>query len=777
MTIDSIMAQLANPIFLAFCAAALPVALAALTRLVKLHQARGDVDALGESATGLLPVSAADVPPWLVPVASCLGGLRTEHQGKPGRTGSAAQAVHPADLDPPWGGADAAPTLFAWLGMLGTFFGVAIALSGLNLQDANAEEVSRQIQDMVGPLGSAFWTSIGGLGLAFVFRVMLLWSRARLDNAVARLLHEYDKTYPYVSPAETLVAAIDKAAGPSRDAAASLAALNTALVGVGRSGLLAELLRAQKATTQAIVDRPDPVAPLNTLIKRLDAHAEAAATRHADVQTIRDNTDTLSDELAGAIENAIIDAVKGKDGVPGLMQKVEDVAKTISEGQQSSAGTMADQLVNSIDERIGPRLESFGESVERVVNVNNGWEGQLGKLHAQLEGATADLQSASQALKDTGSELDASTQALGTTFTQANTTLTTLNTSLANMATQVNGLSEATEATRGDWTTERESWKDTANELHKLKGAVEGMSALWGAWTDALDEQTKLTQAVADDRKQGEALLTQIRTAATGFADVSEKMSTLSGSLKADLDAIQAQRDAGDTAIDDKLKRLGDLASHTQALFDGYEQTFSELATSMPDLTAALGAVDSVTERQSAALNIADKLAGRLEDASTQVQSLGTVLQPLQDAALSLTPAATQLSEGATALADVLARSVQTLDATRNTAAALTQVSQTLQGNTKDAADAWKKSAGDLQSSRESLEAAALGLQDAATSFGAQVKGTVNDLGDQQDKQLSNAVAHLTKAVSALSGMATSLGQAVQPLAEALEDHHRQGRR
>lgn len=57
------------------------------------------------------------------------------------------------------------------------------------------------------------------------------------------------------------------------------------------------------------------------------------------------------------------------------------------------------------------------------------------------------------------------------------------------------------------------------------------------------------------------------------------------------------------------------------------------------------------------------------------------------------------------------------------------------------------------------------------------MKGTVNDLGDQQDKQLSNAVAHLTKAVSALSGMATSLGQAVQPLAEALEDHHRQGRR
>jgi chromosome segregation ATPase len=740
-------------------------------RVRQLRQATMDVESLSDRLDSHEQLNTDETPTWLAPVSRVLAALSTIHGGEPRRTGSASESVHPADLDPPLGSADSTPTLLAWLGMLGTFLGVALALGKLDLKVDDAKQVSEQVQKMVGPLGAAFWTSITGLGAAFFVRAGLLWRRGQLDTSLAHLLRKFDDSRPLISPTELLSAAVADAARPARQSADRLDALLKALVGDGQTGLLPQLLAAQQATTAAISQRPSHAEAIAKALRLLEHEAREAKQLRANVKAIKTSTNELSSELAEAIDNAIMGAVNGSDGQPGILAKVEQVATSIQTSHTTSASTMADQLVESIDERIGPRLDGFGQSVEKVVAVNNQWDDRLSDLRSQLSTATSELQSASSSLQSAGSTLESSAGSLSETFDRTDTTLTQLDHALGTITAQMASLSSSFQDTRSDWTQERAAWQDTAQQLSALRDAVDGMSALWTSWKEALAEQTTLTSTLAADREQGAALLEQIRSAASGFAEVSEQMASLSGSLKQDLESIEASRDAGTQAIDEKLARLRDLASDTRTLFDGYQKTFTELGASMPDLTGALDAVDTVTARQQAALDVASALAERLETASTQVQSLGSVLDPLQTAAQSLTPAATQLSEGTARLSTMLERSSQTLDATRETAHALTAVSQTLQRDTKDATAAWTASATQLQSSRADLEAAATALNQAAAAFGQNVQEIVRDLGDQQDKQLGNAVSHLQKAVASLSSLTGPLAESVDTLAFALDEH------
>lgn len=741
--------------------------LAGLGRVYTLIQATLQAERLSTEPRNRQAPDATEGPTWLGPVSSCFDTLSLLHGGKRSRTGSAVESVHPADLDPPFGVADAAPTLLAWLGMLGTFLGVAVALAALDLNGVDASEVSAQVQQMVGPIGAAFWTSITGLFAAFIIRVALLGTRGQLDAAVARLLQRYDDSRPLLTPTELLAAAVAATAEPARQSAQHLNTLVEALVGDGKTGILPQVLAAQ--TT--MVQRPQHGEALAAILKLLQDEAREAQQLRANVKAIKTSTNELSGELAEAIDNAIMGAVNGSDSQPGILAKVEQVATSIQTSHTASASSMADQLVTSIDERIGPRLDGFGQSVEKVVAVNNEWDDRLSDLRSQLSTATSELQSASSALQSAGSTIESSAGSLRETFDRTDTTLTQLDHALGTITAQMASLSSSFQDTRSDWTQERAAWQDTAQQLSALRDAVDGMSALWTAWREALAEQTSLTHTLASDREQGAALLDQIRRAASGFAEVSEQMASLSGSLKQDLESIEASRDAGTQAIDEKLARLRDLARDTRTLFDGYQQTFTELGASMPDLTGALDAVDTVTARQQAALDVASALAERLESASSQVQSLGSVLDPLQLAAQRLTPAATQLSEGTTRLSAMLERSSQTLDATRETAHALTAVSQTLQRDTSAATAAWTASATQLQSSRADLEAAATALNQAAAAFGQNVQEVVRDLGDQQDKQLGNAVNHLQKAVASLSSLTGPLAESVEHLAEVIDEH------
>ena len=68
------------------------------------------------------------------------------------------------------------PAVLTTIGILGTFVGITMGLSGLNGFGSDSSTLIDQASTLIGGLGTAFYTSIAGMGTSFLF--MLFISRS-----------------------------------------------------------------------------------------------------------------------------------------------------------------------------------------------------------------------------------------------------------------------------------------------------------------------------------------------------------------------------------------------------------------------------------------------------------------------------------------------------------------------------------------------------------------------------------------------------------------------
>ncbi len=75
------------------------------------------------------------------------------------------------------------PAILTTLGILGTFVGITIGLNGLTDFGSDSSALVEQASTLIGGLGTAFITSIAGMGLSFIFMLFFSWSVSKTKNA------------------------------------------------------------------------------------------------------------------------------------------------------------------------------------------------------------------------------------------------------------------------------------------------------------------------------------------------------------------------------------------------------------------------------------------------------------------------------------------------------------------------------------------------------------------------------------------------------------------
>lgn len=80
------------------------------------------------------------------------------------------------------------------LGILGTFLGLAISLQEINF-DGQEEEIVRSIQDVVGGMNTAFWSSVAGMISSLLFICIRSWFENNLQKKLADWSEDLDNQY------------------------------------------------------------------------------------------------------------------------------------------------------------------------------------------------------------------------------------------------------------------------------------------------------------------------------------------------------------------------------------------------------------------------------------------------------------------------------------------------------------------------------------------------------------------------------------------------------
>ncbi|TWX73792.1 MotA/TolQ/ExbB proton channel family protein [Colwellia sp. C1TZA3] len=80
------------------------------------------------------------------------------------------------------------PAILTTIGILGTFVGIAIGLKGLTGFGSDSSALVEQASTLIGGLGTAFDTSIAGMGTSFIFMILFSWSVSNTKKAKDNLI-------------------------------------------------------------------------------------------------------------------------------------------------------------------------------------------------------------------------------------------------------------------------------------------------------------------------------------------------------------------------------------------------------------------------------------------------------------------------------------------------------------------------------------------------------------------------------------------------------------
>ena len=97
----------------------------------------------------------------------------------------------------------AVPGFLTAIGVIGTFMGLQLGLSGLDL--GNAEGAQTGINQLVSGASVAFMTSVWGVGMSVSFNLVEKTAEQRVRSHLANLQHRIDTLFPRANPEQTLI--------------------------------------------------------------------------------------------------------------------------------------------------------------------------------------------------------------------------------------------------------------------------------------------------------------------------------------------------------------------------------------------------------------------------------------------------------------------------------------------------------------------------------------------------------------------------------------------
>jgi len=438
----------------------------------------------------------------------------------------------------------AAPGFLTAVGVIGTFLGLTLGLSGLNIAGgADTSELTEGIQKMISGASVAFITSVWGVATSLVFNVFEKILERKIRNKIHELQNKIDSLYPRITAEQSLV----------------------------------QMVEYNKNTDEAIQVLAEKIGD-----KMQEAMDEVSTSINSSLK------DALESIMAPAIESLVSNANGGaQTALDGLMERFLEKMGDAGSAQQEMMQSVSSDVTTAVS-GLSNELTGFVDGFKsQTTEMNKNLDDQLSKMDEREKSSAAYQEKQFSEFADRSQSLmDQLGSSLKTQFEDQNTLAEkqqlAFTSSLSNMQnTQTDLLTEVNQLIAYQ--------KESSSQLmSNLEGLESKLSNMANANEAAANSLNLATREMTGSTNQLGVMSAKVQEATASFADVTKEATGIMESLTNAHEALlnKANLISNDfgktqTSIANASKDLKEAASYAESGFKAVEKNMNKFITDM----------------------------------------------------------------------------------------------------------------------------------------------------------------------------------------------------
>lgn len=473
----------------------------------------------------------------------------------------------------------AVPGFLTAIGVIGTFAGLQMGLSELNVTSDDFAELKSGIEVLIGGASIAFMTSVWGVFTSVTFNFFEKMLERGARSSISEFQKEVDYLYPRVTAEQSLTHIEDF----SRQSMEKLAELDEK---IGH--------KMQEAMQQAsVVIRDGMEQSLNTIlgpaIERLvdNAHSGSEKALESMMERFLEGIGSAGDNQRVALENAANKMTEASGGMSsGLNDFASNMDKQITQMAQRNT-----EIFNNLESSIKKQMDQHNlEDEQRQKSLTAGMEGFIDEIRSQ----TKEISNQNKTIMQEVSE--SLTQQIEGQRDQDLARQKTLDGQLTRFQDSQSGITESIDAVLNAQKQQNDSlFEGLNNLLTKMSALTEGqkevVEGMENASTDMKSSSNQLGLLSANVKSAAEALSETLAEAAENNISVATQNRESSEIVQGMVDKINDINqllNSTATTLEDAAEKAGDgltsVNSHFDSLTKSLSKHVSELEEQISDL-------------------------------------------------------------------------------------------------------------------------------------------------------------------------------------------------
>lgn len=461
----------------------------------------------------------------------------------------------------------AVPGFLTAIGVIGTFAGLQMGLSELNVTSDDFAELKSGIEVLIGGASIAFMTSVWGVFTSVTFNFFEKMLERGVRSSISDFQKEVDYLYPRITAEQSLTHIEDF----SRQSMEKLAELDEK---IGH--------KMQEAMQQAsVVIRDGMEQSLNTIlgpaIERLvdNAHSGSEKALESMMERFLEGIGSAGDNQRVALENAANKMTEASGGMSsGLNDFASNMDKQITQMAQRNT-----EIFNSLESSIKKQMDQHNsEDEQRQKSLTAGMEGFIDEIRSQ----TKEISDQNKTIMQEVSE--SLTHQIEGQRDQDLARQKTLDGQLTRFQDSQSGITESIDAVLNAQKQQNDSlFEGLNNLLTKMSALTEGqkevVEGMENASTDMKSSSNQLGLLSANVQSAAEALSETLAEAAENNVSVAAQNRESSEIVQGMVDKINDINqllNSTATTLEDAAEKAGDGLSSVNSHFDNLTKSLSK---------------------------------------------------------------------------------------------------------------------------------------------------------------------------------------------------------
>lgn len=419
----------------------------------------------------------------------------------------------------------AVPGFLTALGVIGTFAGLQLGLSGLNLDQNDLGAASSQIQRIIDSASVAFLTSVWGIGTSVLFNLFEKAIEQSLRKRISRLQARIDRLFPRIRSEQQLISIEDH----GRESREVLQGLAEKIGNRMQEAVLDMSERLNESITSSLANVLGPA-------------VDKLVTASSDLSNRQANS---SEDVLRSLVGTFVERVGAQAD-----QQRELMASASSEMKAATAhltGSLQDFLIK-MEEQLASMRDNQSQLLERVSGTVQTHVQETGRLVTQGETLASKIHDMGESLASIGEDLRGSSDSMRQSAALLDRTTKQIQTALE----QFSGVLAASTRSTQAYVDETRNLVSVINESLAFLGEFEG--------------RTKQTT---------ESLRTVVATVETGLQRLEQNQEKFLAGMQANLEGVQNH-------VAELLKDYGDqVQAQTVQRMDTWNQQTREFSQQM----------------------------------------------------------------------------------------------------------------------------------------------------------------------------------------------------